>query len=85
MQRATDTFWTLIPLAQFRLSLMSIFRLEDEISFGNTKAKKLRNQLRIAIDQIKADKDEIEAQKKEILEQKNEVLELKEKMTKLEN
>ena len=41
--RALSRFWSLIPEAQYRLSLMSIFNLTDEIKFANHKAKKLRN------------------------------------------
>ena len=47
--RATSDFWTLVPFAQFRLSLMSIFNLADNFKFVELKAKKLKNQLRIAI------------------------------------
>ena len=63
VERATSNFWTLIPLAQFRLSLMSIFYLTDEVKFNGHKTKKLRNQLRIAIDEISGLKDEIKTLK----------------------
>ena len=64
--RADATFWDLIPLAQFRLSLWSIFSLADNITLNGLKATKLKNQLKVAIDQIKADKLKIEKLEKEL-------------------
>ena len=46
-KRATSTFWDLIPLTQFRLSLMALFTLADDLTFSGNKVKKLRNQLRL--------------------------------------
>lgn len=57
---------------------MSIFGLADDITFSGHKAKKLRNQIRIAIDEIKEDK-------LKIAEQDNTISELKEKIANLEN
>lgn len=54
-ERANATFWDLIPLAQFRLSLMSIFTLSDNIALNGLKAKRVKNLLSVAIDKIKAD------------------------------
>ena len=43
--RADATFWDLIPMAQFRLSLWSIFGLTDRITLNSQKAKKVKNLL----------------------------------------
>jgi hypothetical protein len=38
---------------------MSIFNLSDDLKFGNHKAKKIRNQMRIAIDEISELKEQL--------------------------
>lgn len=79
-ERAESTFWDLIPLAQLRLSLMSIFGLTDRITLNTQKAKKVKNLLYVAIDKIKEDNRKIEKLEKDnskllqriaILEKKN--------------
>ena len=48
-ERANATFWDLIPLAQYRLSLMSIFNTSDQIALNSGRALKLKNVVKAAV------------------------------------
>ena len=52
----------LISLAQFRLSLYSIFNITDDLEMANIKTKKVRNQVRMVNTRI----DSMEAELKKL-------------------
>lgn len=54
----------LISLAQFRLSLYSIFNITDDLEMANIKTKKVRNQVRMVNTRI----DSMEAELKKLKE-----------------
>ena len=46
-KRSTTSIQEIISMAQYRLSLYSIFNITDDLEFANMKTKKIRNQLRM--------------------------------------
>ena len=46
-KRSTSSIFEIISLAQFRLSLYSIFNLTDNMEMATLKIKKVRNQLKL--------------------------------------
>lgn len=56
-KRSEMTVFEVISMAQFRLSLYSIFNISDDMEMSNLKTKKVRNQVRIVKDQSDKDHD----------------------------